>query len=29
MSCGGYEILGRKVFEQLDRKGAWKLPVKG
>ena len=19
MSCGGYEILGRKVFEQLDR----------
>lgn len=24
MSCQGYEILGRKVFEQLGRVGAWK-----
>ncbi len=29
MSCEGYEVLGRKVFEQLDREGAWKRFRKG
>jgi lysophospholipase L1-like esterase len=29
MSCEGYEILGRKIFEQLQRIGVWRQTVKG